>query len=104
MLNAVKAWPESTFVRGTRDATASLDRVSTRSRGHGMGRDEETGLQVEQRNWAQSCASRALTDKTAPGVGSAFPRIAATKSGQLMCYKNRTTAKATDTPHPQRLS
>src|SRR5204863_7637801 len=44
---------------------------------------------------------RTLTSKTAPGVRSAFPRIAATKSGQLMCYENRTTAKATDINRPE---
>jgi hypothetical protein len=27
-----------------------------------------------------------------------FPPVAAAKSGQLMCYQNRTTPKATDTP------
>src|SRR5204862_3616987 len=46
---------------------------------------------------------RMLTSKTAPGVRSAFPRIAATKSGQLMCYENRTTAKATDIPSSGRI-
>src|SRR5436189_539223 len=97
VLDAVKAWPGSAATCRTPRATASLDCVSTRGRWRAMGRDEETGSQVEQRNWTQSCGSRTLTSKTAPGVRSAFPRIAATKSGQLMCYENRTTAKATDT-------
>src|SRR4051812_25028679 len=96
VVDAVKAWPGSAATCRTPRATASLDCVSTRGRWRAMGRDEETGSQVEQRNWTQSCGSRMLTSKTAPGVRSAFPRIAATKSGQLMCYENRTTAKATD--------
>src|SRR5436190_15475945 len=96
VLDAVKAWPGSAATCRTPRATASLDCVSTRGRWRAMGRDEETGSQVEQRNWTQSCGRRTLTSKTAPGVRSAFPRIAATKSGQLMCYENRTTAKATD--------
>jgi hypothetical protein len=33
-------------------ATASLDRVSTRGQWQIMGRDEETGFEVEQRNKA----------------------------------------------------
>src|SRR5204862_3707773 len=101
VLDAVKAWPGSAATCRTPRATASLDCVSTRGRWRAMGRDEETGSQVEQRNWTQSCGRRTLTSKTAPGVRSAFPRIAATKSGQLMCYENRTTAKATDINRPE---
>src|SRR5437764_12688627 len=69
---------------------------------HGSGR--RNGLSGRTKNWTQSCGSRTLTSKTAPGVRSAFPRIAATKSGQLMCYENRTTAKATDINRPEIVS
>ena len=40
----------SASARRTHGATASLDHVSTRGHWQSMGRDEETGYQVEQRN------------------------------------------------------
>jgi hypothetical protein len=52
----------------------------------------------EQRNWTEGRNTTPLNGKTTPEGCSAFPPIAATKSGQLMCYKNRTTPKATDRP------
>src|SRR5436190_10624900 len=63
VLDAVKAWPGSAATCRTPRATASLDCVSTRGRWRAMGRDEETGSQVEQRNWTQTCGSRTLTSK-----------------------------------------
>jgi len=60
-----------------------------------MGRDEETRFEVEQRNEAGS--GPIVTSPNGAGGCSAFPRTAEPKSGQLMCYQNRTTSKATDT-------
>src|SRR5208337_4636097 len=70
VLAAVKAWPGSIGARRQQTATASLDRVSTRGQRQGMGRDEETGFQVEQRNRTYSCAGVTRKDhhETAPGV------------------------------------
>jgi hypothetical protein len=54
-----------------------------------MGRDEETGFQVEQRNvTTEPPAGRTLIPLTFRGVVPLFPR-SGNKSGQLMCYKNR---------------
>src|SRR5215467_10869140 len=50
VLDAVKAWPGSARARRTRAATASLDGVSTRGQWRVIGRDEETGFPVKQRN------------------------------------------------------
>src|SRR5215204_1906048 len=98
VLAAVKAWPGRTGARRTRGATASLDRVSTPGQQQATGRDEETGFQVEQRNWTPLGARSALTNTENGAEGhSASPRPATTKSGQMMCYENRTTSKATDT-------
>src|SRR5215216_3942217 len=97
VLAAVKAWPGRTGARRTRGATASLDRVSTPGQQQATGRDEETGFQVEQRNWTPLGAGSALTNTENGAEGhSASPRPATTKSGQMMCYENRTTSKATD--------
>src|SRR5882672_5564006 len=93
VLDAVKAWPGNAGVCCTHSATASLDRVSTRGQGPTMGRDEETGFQVEQRNSTWSYL--ALTEETAPWVVPLSPGCR-NQSGQLMCYENRTTPKATD--------
>src|SRR6266849_2273973 len=67
VLDAVKAWPGSAGGDRTQRATASLDRVSTRCQRQAMGRDEETGFQVEQKNWTANRTSGALIE-TAPGV------------------------------------
>jgi hypothetical protein len=62
VFDAVKAWPASAGVRRKQIATASLDPVSTRGPTETMGRDEETGFQVEQRNQTTGLAYRsALT-------------------------------------------
>jgi hypothetical protein len=95
VLDAVKAWPGSGGAGRSPGATASLDRISPRGLAQPMGRDEETGLKVEQRNEAES--GLALTRPNGAGGCSASPRTAEPKSGQLMCYQNRTTSKATDT-------
>jgi hypothetical protein len=50
VLAAVKAWLGDASIGRAAIPTASLDGVSTRGQRHGMGRDEETGSQVEQRN------------------------------------------------------
>src|SRR5215208_4120673 len=68
VLAAVKAWPGRTGARRTRGATASLDRVSTPGQQQATGRDEETGFQVEQRNWTPLGARSALTN-TENGAG-----------------------------------
>ncbi len=69
---------EAPGVCRTQSATASLDRISTRGQGQAAGRDEETGFQVEQRNWTWSYL--ALTGRNGAAGRSAFPRIAATKA------------------------
>src|SRR5436853_5197015 len=66
---------------------------------HGSGR--RNGLSGRTKKLDSELWQQDLDQKTAPGVRSAFPRIAATKSGQLMCYENRTTAKATDINRPE---
>ena len=50
VLDAVKAWPGSVGAGRTRARRPALTCVSTRGRWRAMGRDEETGFQVEQRN------------------------------------------------------
>src|SRR5437763_1884139 len=56
-LEAVQAWPGSAGICRRRRATASLDRLSTRGpTAASMGRDEETRLQGDQRNWTTRAA------------------------------------------------
>ena len=50
VLAAVKAWPANAELAARRAATASLDGVCARRPAQLAGRDEETVLQVEQRN------------------------------------------------------
>jgi hypothetical protein len=50
VLDAVEAWPAGVSASRTRRATANLDGVSTRGQQQIMGRDEEKGFRVEQRN------------------------------------------------------
>jgi transposase len=50
----VKAWPGDSGRRCRHTPTASLDGVCARRPGSSAGRDEETGSQVEQRNWLGS--------------------------------------------------
>ena len=51
MLEAVKVWPGKAGVRRKVGATANLDSSCARRRCNTAGRGEETGFQVEQRNW-----------------------------------------------------
>jgi hypothetical protein len=50
-----------------RDDLALAEITGTYGSERGMGRDEETGCQVEQRNRTQSCGSRDLTAKRPRG-------------------------------------
>src|SRR5271167_1874263 len=51
VLEAVKVWPGKAGVRRKVGATANLDSSCARWLCNTAGRSEETGLQVEQRNW-----------------------------------------------------
>jgi len=54
VLATVKAWPGDSRRSRRCTATASLDGGCARRPGNSTGRDEETGSQVEQRNWLGS--------------------------------------------------
>jgi hypothetical protein len=56
--------------------------------------NEETGFQVEQRN--QTRSRIAVTSTKRPRGVFRFPPDLRNQSGQMMCYQNRTTPKATD--------
>jgi len=58
VLGAVKAWPGNNRARGQRRATANLDSPCARRLSIPVGRDEETGFQVEQRNWDKESEGR----------------------------------------------
>ena len=51
VLEAVKLWPGKAGVRRKVGATANLDSSCARRLCNTAGRGEETGFQVEQRNW-----------------------------------------------------
>ena len=51
MLAVLKAWPADAGDCRTASATAILDDVCARGQWPTTGRDEETGLEVEPRNW-----------------------------------------------------
>src|SRR5262249_60231290 len=74
VLDAVKAWPGSAGAGRSPRATASLDRISTRGPTQSLGRDEETGPQVEQRNEAGT--GPGLTSPNGARERSAFPERA----------------------------
>ena len=53
VLGAVKVWPENAGVWVKAGTTANLDSPCARQLTERVGRDGETGFQVEQRNWRQ---------------------------------------------------
>src|SRR5262249_49364321 len=70
VLDAVKAWPGSAGACRSPTATTSLDRISTRGPAQSLGRDEETGFQIEQRNW--------------PGAADSSPLMSTCRSGTVV--------------------
>jgi hypothetical protein len=98
VLAAVKAWPCDVGGRGRGGATASLDGGCARSRRRTAGRDGETGLRAEQRNWTGRGSAPTLIPRDGCPQGPPLtPRIVRKpQSGQLMSYRNRTSSKATD--------
>ena len=98
VLATVKAWPGGGRVCGERVATASLDGACARRPGACAGRDEETALgSNKETDWKRTEAhqvspslmqvpTRRGVHRFQTGRGLISPR-----SGQMMCYENRTT-------------
>ena len=96
MLAAVKAWPGNAGNRGIETATAILDGGCARRPSINAGRDEETApgsnKETGKKEGPHLGASAYLNAPLYRAVLRFRPgNLDLNRSGQLMCYQNRTT-------------
>src|SRR5271170_4584257 len=105
VLGAIKARPGNDGACGQRRATAGLDSPCARRPPTHVGRGEETGFQVEQRNWYQGSGEcrEIVLDFQSPIQGRETSRSAGRTARKIELVINLKTAKSLGLTFPETL-